>query len=437
MAATPTAWTQEKKADLTEVSIENLMNMEVTSVSKKDQKLSRTAAAVFVITQEDIRESGATNIPDLLRMVPGMDVAQINANTWAISARGLNAQFSNELLVMIDGRNVYTPTFGGVFWDTLDVPLENIERIEVIRGPGATVWGENAVNGVVNIIRKTAAETKGILVVGGVGNSTREFGSVEYGASLGKRTDYRVYSKYLNQDDMKGVVSEDGGDGWHLLSAGVRSDTKLSDKDSLTVQGDMYTGREGETISPRPTSALSPASGEIFVNLAGGFVQGIWNHESTRGSSNTLMVSFDQYERSDLLGDKRETFNIDFHRNQSWGERQQIVWGVAYRRTAERSEGSVNLSLNPPNQTTNVFSGFFQDEIAIIRDRLYLTLGTKLENNTYTGFAPLPSARGIYEFSERRMVWAAVSRALRTPAETDVSLRFNVAPSPNRTGHQY
>ena len=225
-----------QQADLTQGSLEDLMNVEVTSVSKKEQKISQTASAIFVITQEDIRQSGAANIPDLLRMVPELDVAQINANTWAISSRGLNGQFSNELLVMVDGRNVYTQSFGGVFWDTLDIALENIERIEVIRGPGATVWGENAVNGVVNILLKSASATQGGLVVGGTGNAMRELGMAQYGGTIGRKIDYRVYSRYVNYDELRGQSSESGGDGWHLLRAGFRTDTKLSQKDSLTVQ---------------------------------------------------------------------------------------------------------------------------------------------------------------------------------------------------------
>jgi len=176
---------EQEKGDLTQVSIESLMNMEVTTVSKREQKLSRTAAAIFVITQEDLARSGMTNIPDLLRMVPGVEVAQINSNTWAISARGLNERFSNELQVMLDGRIVYTPTFGGVYWDALDVPLENIERIEVIRGPGGTVWGSNAVNGVINVITKAASKTRGTMVVAGEGNVNQGFGTAQYGGSLG------------------------------------------------------------------------------------------------------------------------------------------------------------------------------------------------------------------------------------------------------------
>jgi iron complex outermembrane receptor protein len=205
-AMAASAWAQEPAQDLTKLSVEDLMNVEVTSVSKKEQKLSRVAAAIFVISKEDIRRSGATNIPGVLRMVPGLDVAQINANTWAISARGLNEQFSDKLLVMIDGRSVYTPTFGGVYWDALDVPLEDIERIEVVRGPGGTVWGANAVNGVINVITRTASETRGGLVVAGAGNLSEEFATVQYGGGLGKKTDYCAYAKYMNEDHFPGRV---------------------------------------------------------------------------------------------------------------------------------------------------------------------------------------------------------------------------------------
>jgi iron complex outermembrane recepter protein len=204
------AWSQQQPADLTQQSLEDLMNIEVTSVSKTKQTLSRTAAAVFVISPEDITRSGATNIPDLLRMVPGMDVAQIDANTWAISARGFNARFSNELLVLVDGRPVYTQTFGGVFWDVLDLPLEDIERIEVIRGPGGSVWGANAVNGVISIITKKASATHGAFVVAGGGNTDQGFGTAQYGGNVGGKTDYRAYAKYLDQDYLPNSAGQDG-----------------------------------------------------------------------------------------------------------------------------------------------------------------------------------------------------------------------------------
>ena len=425
----------QKPGDLANASLEDLMKVEVTSVSKKQQTLSRTAAAVFVITQEDIEKSGATNIPDLLRIVPGLNVAQINASTWAISARGLNGQFSNELLVLIDGRNVYTPSFGGVFWDTVDLPLENIERIEVIRGPGAAVWGENAVNGVVNIIRKKAGDTKGGFVSTGGGNTDLDFATLQYGASIKEKVDYRVYGKYFDNHDMRGNGVSDAGDGWHVLRGGFRTDSVLSDRDSLVVEGDMYTGREGDPTFALP-SILSPAAVpvEILVNVSGGYLESIWRRTSSSRSDFTLMGTYDTYERGDLLSDHRKTESLDFKHHYTLGERQELVWGATYRHTSGESVERTWLSLVPPDQSENIFSVFVQNEIAAVQDKLYLTLGSKFENNTYSGFAAMPTARALYELNRRQSVWAAVSRAVRSPAETDVSLRANTGTTTLQDG---
>lgn len=228
--------------------------------------MSEVAAAIFVITQEDIHRSGAANIPDLLRMVPGLDVAQINSNTWAISARGFNLQFANKLFVLIDGRAVYTWLFGGVNWDTEDVPLEDIERIEVIRGPGGTVWGANAVNGVINIITKKAADTPGMLVTGGGGTQAQEFGTLQYGGKITESTNYRIFTNYRNNNHLPDLNGQSAEDGWHLLHGGFRADTKLSQKDSLTAQGDVYTGSEGATIAH---AILSPPQNVNVDRLVG------------------------------------------------------------------------------------------------------------------------------------------------------------------------
>jgi iron complex outermembrane recepter protein len=403
------------------------MNIVVTSVSKKEEKLSRTAAAIFVITQEDIRRSGDTNIPDLLRMVPGLDVAQINANTWAISARGLNGRYSNELLVMVDGRSVYTPTFGGVFWDVLDMPLEDIERIEVIRGPGGSVWGANAVNGVINIITKDAAETLGGMVEAGGGNLDQGFGTAQYGGKLGTETDYRVYTKYFNQDHMPSLTGQDGGDGWHTLRGGFRTDSALSAKDKLTIQGDAYSGREDqfEAFLPSITSTAIQLV-DAQVNLSGESLQGIWSHTFSDRSDTTLQASFQRYTRGDNLGEGRSTFDIDFQHHFLWGERQNVVWGLDYRNSTSRSNGGLFFSLNPAVLNTQLFGSFVQDEIALIQNRLYLTVGTKLERDAYGGFSLMPSVRAVWTPSEHHTLWAAVSRAARTPADTDVALRLNV-----------
>lgn len=424
-----------QQPDLIDRSLEDLMNMKVTSVSKKEQRLSQTASAIFVITAEDIRRSGATNIPDLLRMVPGVDVAQIGANTWAISARGLNERFGNELLVLVDGRNVYTPTFGGVFWDTLDVPLEDIERIEVIRGPGGTVWGANAVNGVINIITRKASETRGGVVVGGGGNLDQGFGLLQYGGSLGPRTDYRVFAKYFNQGHMPGPDGQEGADGWHLLRGGFRADSHLSTKDTLMVQGDVYAGEEGNSVTVLPAiTSPGPQIVDVSVPLSGGVIQSAWNHTFSARSDTTLQISFDRYKRDEQLIEQRKTFEIDFQHHFVWGTRQDMVWGANYRNTDSDTVGHLRFSLNPADVTMQLFSMFIQDEVALIPDTLSLTLGARLDHNYYTGFNVLPSARAAWTLNPRHMFWAAISQANRTPSERDTGSRINFAGFTGRGG---
>jgi iron complex outermembrane recepter protein len=424
---------QEQAADLTKATLEDLMNIRVTSVSKKEEKLSRTAAAVFVITQEDIRRSGATNIPDCLRMVPGLDVAQMNANTWAIGARGFNAQYSRKLLVMVDGRTVYTPSFDGVFWDTLDLPLEDIERIEVIRGPGGTVWGANAVNAVINILTKKASDTPGAMVVAGGGNLLQEFGTVQYGGKAGDNTDYRAYLKYFNQYHMVDLTGQSGEDGQQMLQGGFRIDSALSSKDELTVQGDLYGSTEGQPDYVLTTLTASQLQKEAFIGKqGGGFLQAMWNHTFSTRSDTSLQISFDRYSRSDPeLPKARGTLDLDFQHHFAWGGRQDIVWGLGYRYTADDFAAGVGISFNPASRADNLASSFIQDEIAIAPDRLYLTVGTKLEHNDYTGFGLMPSASVAWTPSGRHTFWAAVSRAERTPARNDTALQFN---APGGTG---
>jgi iron complex outermembrane recepter protein len=336
---------QNPPEDLSKLSVEDLMNVEVTSVSKKEQKISQTAAAIFVITQQDIRRSGANNIPDLLRMVPSVNVAQINSNIWAISVRGFDGEFSNKLLVMLDGRIVYLPTFSGVFWDVLDVPLEDIERIEVIRGPGGATWGANAVDGVINIITSKASESHGGMVVAGAGNLDQGFGTLQYGGTAGKNTDYRVFAKYFNQSDLSRLLGPDGGDGWHVLRGGFRLDSKLSPKDALAVTGDIYSSRSGD-IRGTVDSITSPAVQAEFSesNTTGGYVQADWTHRQSERSDTSLQVSFDHYRRNDALRETRNTLDLDFSPHFRWGSRQDVVWGVGYRYSSSTTDGNLFFS---------------------------------------------------------------------------------------------
>ena len=407
------------------------MNMEVTSVSKKEQKLSQVAAAIFVITAEDIRHSGAMNIPDLLRMVPGLNVAQINSNTWAISARGFNFQFASKLLVLIDGRAVYTPLFGGVNWDTQDVPLEDIERIEVIRGPGGAIWGANAVNGVINIITKKAGNTQGLLVTGGGGTQAQEFGTIQYGGKITGSTNYRIFTSYQNNDHFPDLNGQNAVDGWHLLHGGFRADTRLSQKDSLTTQGDLYTGSEGATIVHSIFSPPENVNLEKLATLSGGNILGRWNHVFSSRCDTTLQFYFDEYHRGGPSSiDVRDTIDFDFQNHVVLGAHQDLIWGLGYRHSMDDTEGTVDQTLVPADSAKQFFSLFVQDQVTLRNDRAYLYVGTKLENSYFTGFDLQPSVHLAWTPSAHRTFWAGISRASRTPARRDVGLDAALAALP-------
>jgi len=426
-------WAQEAPTDLGSKSVEDLMNIEVTSVSKKEQKLSRIASAIFVVTKDDIRRSGATNIPDVLRMVPGLDVAQINGSTWEISARGFNSQFANKLLVMIDGRTVYSPLFSGVYWDVQDVPLEDIERIEVIRGPGATVWGANAVNGVINIITKTAKETQGGLLTAGSGTHEPGFGIAQYGGQFHQATSYRFFVKGFDYNSFPSLSGQNGQDGSDLLHSGFRVDSTLSKRDSLTVQGDLYEGHDGELAN---TVLLTPPFSEVLAtstSTSGGNLLGRWDHTFSPHSDTSLQVYFDRTQRNGVIeGERVNTADIDFQHHIGWGSRQDFVWGVGYRYISYDTRGSLEVSFNPASRGLQLFSSFVQDEITLKPDRLYLTVGAKLEHNDFTGFEFQPSTRIAWTASEKNMFWAAYSRARRTPSPVDrgIAARFAAFPGP-------
>ena len=426
---------QTSKQDLTTLNLEDLMNIEVTSVSRKDQKLSRVASAISVITQDDIRHSGATNIPDLLRMVPGLDVAQINGNAWAISSRGLNSHFANKLLVLIDGRTVYSPLFAGVYWDIQNVPLEDIERIEIIRGPGATAWGANAVNGVINIITRSAKETQGGLLTAGSGTSEPGFGVVQYGGKLGQATHYRIFTRGFDYNSFPSLSGQSGHDGWDLIHSGFRVDSTLTQRDSLTVQGDLYDGREEEVVN---LAALTPPFGEtltVSTKLSGGNVLGRWKHTFSPHSDTSLQVYFDRTERDAIIaGETVNTFDIDFQHHIGWGRRQDFVWGAGYRFFSYGTTPHLDLSFNPTSANKQLFTSFVQDEIMLKPDRVYLTMGAKFEHNDFSGFEFQPSARISWSVTNKQNLWAGYSRARRTPSPSDTGIRINIAAFPGPGG---
>jgi iron complex outermembrane receptor protein len=425
--------------DLTQKSLEDLMNIDVTSVSKKAQKTSETSAAVFVISAEDIRRSGALNIPDLLRMVPGLDVAQIDGSQWAISARGFNGQYSNKLLVMIDGRTVYTPVFVGVFWDSQNVPLESIERIEVIRGPGAAVWGSNAVNGVINIITKSAGETQGGTVDASAGNAITGPEAIRYGGKARVLGAYRVYAAGFHTGSLPTPAGLDGQDDWRLVHGGFRTDSSLSAKDSLTTEGDVAQSDAGE-LATVPVSLQPPVTATLALrnrywdwNL---LVR--WKRRISPRSETSLQIYFDRTTRGDTTyGIGLNTLDIDFQHHVAWGARQDIVWGLGYRLSANGTNPTLRISFTPQNRLTHLFSIYAQDEITILPERLRLSVGARLEHNGYTGFDLEPSARLAWSLNSKNMFWSAVSGAVRTPARSDRDIRVNYAALPGniQTGY--
>ncbi len=413
--------------DLAELSLEELMNIEITSVSKKPEKLSNAAAAIFVITQEDIRRSGMTSIPEVLRMVPGLQVARLDSNKWAISSRGFNDRFANKLLVLIDGRSVYTPLFSGVNWEVKDIMLEDVERIEVIRGPGATLWGANAVNGVINIITKDAKETQGGLL--SVGTATEEpgFGSFRYGGRVNEDHYYRIYSKYFYRDSFADPYGNDAADDWDVWRSGFRTDWNLSDLDSLTFQGGMYSGELGSTyLSPSPFDPYEVAFNEED-DAAGANALLRWTRTYSESSDLSLQLYYDWYEHEyDVMKENRDIFDLDFQHRFAWGDRQEIVWGLGYRYSADDVPGGTDIFFEPRSREDHLFSAFLQDEITLIENRFSLTLGSKFEHNDYTGFEIQPTVRMVWTPHEQHTFWAAISRAMRTPSRGDHGSRIRL-----------
>jgi iron complex outermembrane recepter protein len=429
--ATPSLRSQQPAKDLSSVSLEDLMNIQVTSASKKEQKISQVAAAIFVITQDDIRASGAVNIPDLLRMVPGLDVAQINANTWAISSRGFNSQYANKLLVLVDGRAVYTPLVGGVSWETLDVPVEDIDRIEVIRGPAGTIWGANAVNGVINIVTKKANDTLGGLLTTGGGTEYQGFGTAQYASKINDDAALRLFAKYLNDGEFPNLNGQNGRDGWNLLHGGFRADASASEKDSFTLQGDIYTGEEGATIDHADAEASQNIVKTNIAGLSGGNLLGRWNHAFSNASDTTLQIYFDRYTRSGPESyEARNTFDFDFQHHFAASPRHDLIWGADFRHSPDHTEGTIDQSFVPADRTFDLFSFFVQDEIALKPGRLVLTLGTKFEQDNFAGFHVEPAGRLSWTPCPHQTLWFAVSTADRTPSRRDLNLVSVLAALP-------
>ena len=423
------------QTDITELSLEALMDITVTIASRKEEKLSETAAAVFVITQEDIRRSGVTSIPEALRMVPGVNVAQINSNIWAISARGFNQRFANKLLVLMDGRTLYTPIFSGVFWKIRDTLLEDIEKIEVIRGPGAAIWGANAVNGIINIITKNAKDTQGGLLTGGAGNYERGFGALRYGGKIGEDLHYRAYAKGHKRDDFNLTTGESAEDEWHHLQGGFRMDWDVSADDAFTIQGDIYNGESGffDTIALTfPPFAVRQGIDEDDSGLN---VIGRWNHTWSETSDMVLQMYYDHTENKihypvDSLGQVVRTLDIDFHHRFLLTKNQEITWGLGFRYISDDITNAAQVIFDPESRDYPLFSAFFQDDITLIEDKFKVIVGAKFEHNDFSGFEVQPNVRFLWTPRERHSVWGAISRAVRVPSRIDHDFEDSLIGAP-------
>ena len=422
-------------ADLTRLTLEELMDIQVTSVSKGAEDFSKAPSAIFVITQEDLRRSGVNTIPEALRMVPGVQVAQIDSSTWSITARGFNSRFANKLLVLIDGRSVYTHVFAGVFWDEQDLILEDVERIEVIRGPGGTLWGANAVNGVINIITKKAQDTLGGQVTAGGGNLDKFIGSIRYGEKIGENAAVRVWGKYYNRNNLDDLQGNSAPDEFETGRGGMRLDWDASESNSFTFQGDVMVGEfAGKTSNAVTSLSFAPTTANLVADSqirTANFITR-WKHRFSDTSDMTLQLYYNRDHRESRALQELEvdTYDLDFQHRFQWGNRNEILWGLGHRFIRDQFENSIGISYFPDSNLNYISNAFIQDKITLIENELYLTIGSKFSVNNFTGFEFQPNARLAWTPNDKHTVWGAISRAVRTPSRSGDSGRFNAAVVP-------
>ncbi len=395
--------------ELSELSLDQLAGLEITSVSKKPERLADAPASVFVITAEDIRRSGVTSLPEALRLAPNLQVARVDSRTYAISARGFNNAIGNKLLVLIDGRTVYSPLFSGVFWDQQDVMLEDVERVEIISGPGATQWGANAVNGVINVITRRASDAQGVLLAASAGEREDDY-ALRYGGTIGDGA-YRIYAKAFDRNGTNRANGVSLGDRWRRSQAGFRADWGTSAQ-GFTLQGDAYDGRAHSTAAGTPS-------------LSGANLLARWSRRFDGESALRVQAYVDSADRDDLttFRDKMLLSDVEAQYDTPLGEGHRVMWGAGYRLARDRTEKSVLIAFIPDRRKLHWANVFVQDTIEL-NERLHLTAGAKLESNVYTGWEFLPSARLAWKADERQLVWGAWSRAVRAPARLDREFFF-------------
>jgi iron complex outermembrane receptor protein len=406
---------------LKKLSLEELSQIEVTTPSKEPVKAFQTPASVYVITGEDIRRAGITSIPEALRLAPGVEVARIDGNKWSIGIRGFGSRLTRSVLVLIDGRTVFTPLFDGTYWEVQDTPMDDIDRIEVIRGPGGTIWGPNAVNGVVNIITKDTKDTQGMLVSAGGGNEEQGFVNFRYGGGNGKDFNYRVYGKGFTRTPEVHPDSRNFDD-WRAAQAGFRLDWNKNNRDAFTVQGDLYDEEAGERV--QATSYTQPFSSIADANalLSGGNIMGRWKRTLGEGADILVQAYYDRTNRHEPnFGEIRNTFDVDFLERLRLPARQGISWGLGARFSPVNDIEVVSgLTFVPNKRTDYLLTAFVQDEIGLVDRRLSLTVGTKVLRTNFTNGVSLePSARLLWTPTEKQTIWAAFTHALRTPSDAE------------------
>jgi iron complex outermembrane receptor protein len=432
MVAVQPNWAQATQSlaqpatDLKQLSLEQLGNVEVTTASKEPEQVWQTPAAIYVLTQEDIRRSGATSIPELLQLVPGVEVAQVDSDHWSVSIRGFGAVLASKILVLIDGRSVYTPLFAGVYWEAQATPLEDIERIEVIRGPGGTIWGDNAVDGVINIITKSSEDTHGILVSAGGGNADQHMETVRYGGGNSQGFNYRVYGMGFGrspESHPNGVNFDD----WRMGQAGFRTDWTKNTRDTFTVQGDVYDEVAGEAATYALYSPPSQVNAYGNADLWGGNVLGRWKHVYSDKSDFQIQAYYDHTHHFEPeFGENRDTFDVDFLDHLTLPGQQEVLWGFGARVSPSTIIQRVpTIDFLPHHLTDQLYSGFVQDEIPFFEHRLSLLVGSKFEHNQYTGFDAQPSVRLMWNPTPHQTMWASFTRAVSTPSRIDEDVQLS------------
>ena len=408
-AQVPVATTAQ---DLKRLSIEELAELDVTSVSRRPEPLAHAAAAVSVLRQEDIRRYGAMTLAEAMRLADGLDVARVDGRTWAVSARGFTTSTANKMLVLMDGRTLYSPLFGGTFWDVQDTVVADIDRIEVIRGPGGTMWGANAVNGVVNILTKDASTTHGNAAGLTFGTEERLIASARHGGRLGTAAHYRVFGKYRRRDANVFSTGDPAADELQFGQGGFRLDSSDRGAARWTVQGDAYRGTEG--LFDRDDT-----------DIAGGNLLARWVRRYSGASDFQVEAFYDRTTRNVPLQYEaaQDTFDVDVQRRLQLAGRHDLVVGGDFRVTSGRDIGKAGFLFDPEQYTDKLFSLFAQDEVALT-PRVFLTFGSKFERNDFTGFEIQPTMRGRWSPSERQTVWGALSRAVRLPTRFDTDLRI-------------